>query len=243
MKEVLLIVQGGINLKRLEILPQQVFGRLSVLNEIAPLVTKRGKEKMFLCKCDCGNLLEVRLRCLTSGQTQSCGCLCREISSIRNKKYNIYETDGEVTKVFDDKGNFTLIDTEDLDKVEHNYYSLHTKGYFVDNYNGVKLHHLITNCPDNMVVDHINHDKTDNRKCNLRVCTVQQNNMNNLCKGYSFHNTIGKWASYINFNGERKHLGYFETEKEAKNARELGELKYFGDFRCRVKENAIIEKN
>ena len=39
----------------------------------------------------------------------------------------------------------------------------------------VPMHRQILNCPDDMVVDHINGDKLDNRKENLRICTSSEN--------------------------------------------------------------------
>ena len=43
----------------------------------------------------------------------------------------------------------------------------------------IRLHRFITNCPKDKVVDHINHNTLDNRKCNLRICTRFENNQNN----------------------------------------------------------------
>ena len=57
------------------------FDRLLVLKDSG----KRARDSadhcdvLWLCKCDCGNLTEVRGRSLTSGNTKSCGCLQREI--------------------------------------------------------------------------------------------------------------------------------------------------------------------
>lgn len=41
-----------------------------------------------------------------------------------------------------------------------------------------KLHNIITNCPYDMVVDHINGNTLDNRNKNLRVCSQKENNQN-----------------------------------------------------------------
>ena len=67
-------------------------------------------------------------------------------------------------------------------------------------------------------IDHINRDSTDNRIENLRILTNQQNQWNTNAKGYCWDNLANKWRSQIRLNGKVKHLGYFEKEKDAKQA-------------------------
>lgn len=85
----------------------------------------------------------------------------------------------------------------------------------------IYLHRFITNCPVGLVVDHINHNRVDNRKENLRVCT-QKENMNNLypnCKGGKYIFKVGnKFRVQVPNNGKNKHLGMFQTLKEAQIA-------------------------
>lgn len=59
--------------KRIDITGQR-FGRLLAVKE----VEKKGKERCWLCKCDCGNEKTVRMLALRSGNTKSCGCLQKE---------------------------------------------------------------------------------------------------------------------------------------------------------------------
>lgn len=71
--------------------------------------------------------------------------------------------------------------------------------------------------------DHINRNKLDNRKENLRIISHLENNLNTdriqKGKGYCFRKDRNKWMAYIGINYKLKTIGYFNTEKEAKEAR------------------------
>lgn len=87
-----------------------------------------------------------------------------------------------------------LIDEEDFELVsDYNWYAIYNKmvkDYYImaswkNDYNkteSVFMHRLVTNCPDDMVVDHIDHKTTDNRKSQLRVCTSKENSQNRKIK-------------------------------------------------------------
>ena len=92
---------------------------------------------------------------------------------------------------------------------------------------------------DDMVVDHINHDKLDNRKDNLRICSTRQNTMN---QDVSKNNTSGitgvgwdkssnKWIAYIKVNYRQITLGRFTNLDDAIQARMDAEIEYFGEYR------------
>ena len=89
----------------------------------------------------------------------------------------------------------TLIDIEDIEKVKkYNWIAIrhpHVNNFYIYSnvYRGsIKLHRYLTNCPRGLVIDHINHDTLDNRKSNLRICTVAENNKNS---GFYKNNTSG----------------------------------------------------
>lgn len=87
----------GISSKRIIDLNGQKFGRLTVLS----LKERSNKEKLkWVCKCECGNIVEVLSNNLLRGTTKSCGCLHKEISTELCKKFKIY-TD-LVGQVFND---------------------------------------------------------------------------------------------------------------------------------------------
>jgi hypothetical protein len=76
---------------------------------------------------------------------------------------------------------------------------------------------------DPRVVDHINGDRLDNRRANLRIVTRRQN-MENMklsrantsgYRGVSYDKEMGLWAAQIGLNGRRKHLGYYHSPETA----------------------------
>ncbi len=72
-------------------------------------------------------------------------------------------------------------------------------------------------------VDHINGDRLDNRKANLRLVDKSQNLCNAKrrsdnttgCKGISFSKKDQKWHAYVNLYGKRRNLGFFLCKLEA----------------------------
>lgn len=88
-----------------------------------------------------------------------------------------------------------------------------------------------------LYVDHINNNKLDNRKSNLRLATPQENAQNTSSREGSSSNHVGvcfrkdskKWRAYITVNKEMIHLGTFTNEIDAAKARDIATLTYYGD--------------
>ena len=151
-----------------------------------------------------------------------------------------HETYAEMI-IFDKNGNEknrTLIDLEDIERIKE-YKWCESHNYIICRELNVRLHRFIMNCPEELVVDHINHNPLDNRKENLRICTSQQNNMNRSIQSNNTSDTVGvswrkdrnKWRAYITLNGKQKTLGLFVLKEDAIKARKEAEEKYFGEFR------------
>ena len=83
-------------------------------------------------------------------------------------------------------------------------------------------------------IDHINGDKLDNRRENLRSATQSQNSMNSRIKnktGYKgVTKTNQKWGAQIKVNGQQIWLGTFNTPEEAHDAYREAAEQYFGEF-------------
>lgn len=105
------------------------------------------------------------------------------------------------------------------------------------------------NADKNVIIDHINHDKTDNRKLNLRIADYSKNGMNkkydnrSVYPGVRFHKKQNNWSARIQVNYNPIHLGTFTTMDEAIKARKEAEDKYYGEFSYRksVSERIVNE--
>lgn len=92
--------------------------------------------------------------------------------------------------------------------------------------------------PEGMVIDYINHNGLDNRKCNLRICTNQENicnceipkNNKSGCKGVYWAKDKQKWTVQVTINNKTKYIGRYENLEDAIKARQEASKKYYGDF-------------
>lgn len=96
-------------------------------------------------------------------------------------------------------------------------------------YKGQCLHRLLMNFPKDLVVDHINHNPLDNRRCNLRIVTDIQNKQNrkdNTSGILGVDKYKNKWRAQLQVRG-KKYIKYYNTKEEAIKGRKLLERLYF----------------
>jgi hypothetical protein len=132
------------------------------------------------------------------------------------------------------KGKMVLVDDEDYD------YLNQWKWFFNGDYaarnininNGKRkrktyfMHHAILQPPIGMDIDHINRNKLDNRRNNLRICTRSQNRINSKIRtdnksgksGVNWRTREHKWQARICKNGIRYYLGLHDRLEDAINA-------------------------
>lgn len=146
-------------------------------------------------------------------------------------------------------GKFVMVDAEDyltLSQFKWHYHHDRLKGYAARttprNKEGkqdtIKMHRQIMNAPKGTQIDHINGDRLDNRKANLRFCTSLQNVRNTALtarnssgyKGVSFFPSLKKWRADIRVNKKLIHLGLYVNIKDAAKAYNEAAIIHFKDF-------------
>lgn len=102
------------------------------------------------------------------------------------------------------------------------------------------MHRLIMNAPDDLMIDHINGNGLDNRRCNLRFADKYQNaanrrpnkNKGDVPKGVSLEAASGRWKAGIEVRGKSIFLGRFSSPEAAGAAYREASARYFGEFAC-----------
>lgn len=212
------------------------FGKLTVVERSENVFDSDISYVTWLCKCDCGNEKIVKANLLSRNKTRSCGCMYRTS--------NKYEFDENTGVCYLDDESIVYFDKDDYDRIKDYKWHLDSNGYAsaVERMTkkAVRMHRLIMNYPAGMDIDHINHNKLDNRKSNLRVCTRSQNMMNLKMRSYNKtgfrgvckvkKNKTNSFYSQITVDGKSVYLGYFKTAEEAFKARKEAEKKYYGEY-------------
>jgi hypothetical protein len=152
--------------------------------------------------------------------------------------------DGVAARISLPSGGRVLLDAADLEAMREYKWRLSPKGYARAYVAGGWrfMHQLLLPVSGKLVVDHINGDPLDNRRANLRPCTVSENAQNksvvrSLSRYKGVHCDRGYWRAQIKKNGAKHHLGYFATAELAARAYDEAALKMFGQF---AKTNADL---
>ena len=141
------------------------------------------------------------------------------------------------------RGKVAIVDGEDYEYLsqfkwhcENGYASrtIHKNGRKTEEY----MHRLIMNTPKDLDTDHINHNRLDNQRNNLRICTSSQNLANGKLridnksgrKGVYWHTRDRRWVASIRYYGKRIHLGNYDNFERAVKIYEDKAKELFGEF-------------
>lgn len=142
------------------------------------------------------------------------------------------------------RGKFAIVDDDDYERLSKHKWYCNVYGYALRDItvsrkkSHIWMHRAVIDTPPGMDTDHINGNRLDNRKCNLRACSASENMRNrpkqtNNTSGYKgvfWSKPAQKWRAQIVVNKKAMHLGLFVDPKDAYEAYKAAAEKYFGEF-------------
>jgi len=146
------------------------------------------------------------------------------------------------------KGKETIVDNEDFNYLNQWKWHITSGGYAYRreylgggqrDFNNIYIHRLLLKNPIGFQTDHINGNRLDNRKENLRIVTASQNQMNKGIRsdnstGYSgvwFDKSRNKWVAELWFEHKKVFSKRFSELDDAILARKIVEELYFQQYR------------
>lgn len=149
--------------------------------------------------------------------------------------------------IYTKKRKEILVDDEDYDTLSKYSWYIQSNGYARHDTRNTKvklmltMHRLVMKAKKGQFVDHINLNKLDNRKSNLRFCTPSQNSIHipksrktkSGLKGVFYYpNNIPSrpWQAGIGVRRKYIFLGSFADKYEAAKAYNEAATKYHGEF-------------
>lgn len=213
----------------------QKYARWTVLGPAGK--DKRGVARWF-CQCECGTERDINEINLKYGNSLSCGCLNRERVIKTHTKHGMHETRfyniwrsmlnrcrSPKNTRYEDYGGRGIIVCDNWIKFEN----------FRDDLYEKYLEHVKLYGERNTSIDRLNVDG-NYELSNVKWATVSEQSINkrkqsNNTSGFAgITSRDGKWVARINFKGECKYLGRFDTKEEAVKARKQAETDRVNDL-------------
>ena len=140
------------------------------------------------------------------------------------------------------RGAVALVDDEDYDWLSQWCWRLNSHGYAIRSFKldgktrYLNMHRIVMDAQRGQYVDHIDHNRLNNRRANLRFVTAQENqrhrrtfcNNSTGFKGVSFlHN---QWHARLGLDRQMIHLGFFDDLQVAAQVYDAAARRVFGEF-------------
>lgn len=169
--------------------------------------------------------------------------MCKKVKRKMNNIKYTFSDDGKTGYGKLSDGAIFIFDADMIDKIVNvKFYRNHKdaekeKTYIIDS-KGRPLHDYLFAHKSGYEIDHINRDTFDNRRCNIRYCTHQQNQCNQPLQanntsgvtGVSYYAPRHKYRARIKVCQHDIHLGYYKTFEQAVQARNVGMSCMFGEY-------------
>lgn len=205
-------------MSRLIDLTDKKFGRLTVIQRGEDYVSPKGAVSVrWICECDCGNKILVSGGSLKSRSTVSCGCKRSETV------FNSYKLEGESAYI-NVKDKVFIVDKRDIPLISNERWHISKNGYVVANRDKKYLHRVLMKPKTGEIIDHINGDKLDNRRENLRIVDYSENGYNRKLatdnKSGEFFITYSKSRNYYSVTIDGRYVGGSQSLDEAVRIRD-----------------------
>ena len=155
---------------------------------------------------------------------------------LKNKKFEIV--------------GIAIIDIEDYELCKNYKWYLDSAGYARTSIKNqkIRLHRFLLNPKENELVDHINRNRLDYRRNNMRIVTREENSINRSLQSNNKSNVSGVYFAkgyWISSLKREKDIltKYFTKKEDAINQRLLWEIEYFGDYAPQINVGGNINEN
>lgn len=142
------------------------------------------------------------------------------------------------------QGKIALVDDDDFEMLSKNKwyydgrYAIRKSSRLSESYRTIWMHRVVLSTPSGSITDHIDGNKLNNQKHNLRICTHSENKCNvgkyvtnkSGFKGVSFHKASNKFIAQIQLGGKPIYLGTFDSAEIAALAYNIAARKVHGRF-------------
>lgn len=212
----------------------QKFNRWTVLE--FDRLDERG-EAYWKCRCDCGSIRSVASYTIRKGTSKGCAN-CRE----PHRTGTPYEIKNAVATFTTRKGSTFTVSIIDAQRVANHGWCLAERGYMLASINNkvVTLHQFLLGFRPNMYIDHIDGNRLNNTRANLRWATPMQSAWNQDIssrnttgyKGVHWNKRARKWQAHIRCNNKWRTIGFYDSREQAALAYNEEAKRLFGDYAC-----------
>ena len=203
-------------------LPGTDIGRAFVkIRKIKDTGKKYHSTRIYKCRCDCGNTIEVNINKLHTGHVKSCGCRRFRWKDLTGQRFGRLEV-LEVAYTKDNKnfwkcrcdcGNVCYVNTASLT-------------------NGTTVSCGCKNDENRASLSSFDRGLIDGTmKCAIKKDRKLNKNNSSGVRGVHYDKDRKLWVAQIMFQRKAHLLGRFKTKREAISARQVGEEKYFEKYR------------